>query len=145
MRILSSLIFLVAVFCFGTAEAGYRSEPWGSKTWEGPGRPPHWSAPAAERAPGSRDSINKRRYDRPDWRRHRDGAFHDRKKDRRIIIFGHQDDDPVVIRKRTIIKNRYVPVYREFSPRSCGGDTLYIRNSDTNELIIRYVSPAENC
>jgi len=145
MRILSLLIFLLSVVCFSTAEAGYKRDPWGSKTWEGPGRPPHWSAQATEKTRGTRDSIKKRREDRQDTRRHRDGAFRDKKKSRQIIIYGQQKDEPVVIRKRTILKNRYVPVFRDFSPRSCGGDIVYIRKGDTNELIIRYVSPAEDC
>jgi len=145
MRILSLLIILFSVVCFSTAEAGYKRDPWGSMTWEGPGRPPHWSAPTTGKTRGTRDSINKRRDDRQDTSRRYDGGFRDRKKSRDIIIYSQQKDEPVVIRHRTIIKNRYVPVSRGFSPRSCGGDNVYLRKGDTNELIILYVSPAENC
>lgn len=144
MRILSLLIFLLSVASFGLAETGYRSDPWGSKTWVGPGRPPHWSAQETDKTPSHRDSIKKRSYHRPDTSKRHYTPFYKHKRSRNIIIYRQEPEKPVVI-KKTIIKTRQIPVLKRSSPVSCGGDIVYLKDKNTGELIIQYVSPAQKC
>lgn len=143
MRILSLLIFLLFVASLGMAETGYRSDPWGSNTWVGPGRPPHWSTPETDKAPSRRDSMKKKGYHRQDTSIHH-YPFYKHKRSRNIIIYRQEPEEPVVIQK-TIIKTRQIPVLKRSSPIRCGGDTVYLKDKNTGEPIIQYVSPAQKC
>ena len=70
--------------------------------------------------------------------------FHKHKKLRPIIIYRQETKEPEVIQK-TVIETRQIPVLIRPSLIRCGGDTVYLRNKTTGELIIRYVSPTKEC
>ncbi len=62
---------------------------------------------------------------------------------KQVVI--QNENQPIVVREKTIIKTRYVPAEKEPAPRLCGGETIYQRDRTTGELIIRYVTPATDC
>ncbi|MBT8360457.1 MAG: hypothetical protein KJO32_05840, partial [Deltaproteobacteria bacterium] len=65
----AALFFLITPFL--EAKAGYKQTPWGSKTWEGPGRPPHWSpkqSPSPAKPPHPEQPIAPSYPIEPGWR-----------------------------------------------------------------------------
>lgn len=159
--------FIIAV-CFllinaAGSEAGYKRTPWGSKSWEGPGRPPHWSperilpsprpprpelpiepeepidpewgvVPPGNR-PGKPGGYWKDKYNR--WHYHnywRSGYIYYRQPAPETIIIEREQKVPV-----------YVPVQPKPSRLQCGGRTVARSDPQTGEIIIEYVTSSQDC
>lgn len=52
---------------------------------------------------------------------------------------------PVVVQKKIVKKTRYVNVEKQPSATLCSGDTVYYRDRNTGELVIRYITPPKEC
>lgn len=124
------LVFAVPV----QSQTGYSRVPWGSSTWTGPGRPPHWGPP-------------QRQHSRPKLRRPRPAhpisppGYHHRKP----VLY--QDSVHQSGKKRL----RHVPVYnhrKSVTPirttGKCGGKTRTTKNRD-GQMVIEYVTGAKDC
>jgi len=131
MTILGTL--MVAVHAF--SEAGYKRTPWGSKSWNGPGTPPHWSSrpPSGHRPvdPGWGIRPPSHRPDR--WGR----AYYYQKQTPQTIIIEQEKQTPVYV--------PYVPVQRQASPLRCGGRTVTRKDPVTGEVVIEYISSSRAC
>ncbi len=153
-----ALIFLI-MFTTSSLHAGYQRDPWGSRTWTGPGRPPHWSpkekTPQAKPykhgvrgksvAPHRKNHrshgyISKGGYwkDKHNhWHYHkyrRSGYVYDQQPKIETIIIESEKQVPVYIRSRNI-PNKL----------QCGGRTITRNDPKTGERVIEYVSGARDC
>jgi hypothetical protein len=155
MKITGAAILFFSLFVFFLSSVygqGYTRDPWGSRTWKGSGRPPHWSpTPSTPVLPikpidpdygvrpphgGSgggywRDKYRKWHYD---------------KKRRRGYVYYRQPR----VETRVVEKQRIVPVYVPVqSPRQsrvqCAGESVTRRDPKTGGLIIEFTSGARNC
>ena len=142
-------VILIVIFVLFSAHAyaqrGYTSTPWGSNTWTGPGKPPHWSqsqnrgqnSSKPDKYEGSIKHHNHTKYHKKHYR-------HTGKK---VILVKEEEhvQYPSVRKHKTNIKTRIVPIQRKTSMSFCGGDTVYLRDRNTGEIIINYVSAAQSC
>lgn len=150
------------MFAASTLNAGYRIEPWGSKTWTGPGRPPHWSA-----APDPQPAKSTKRFrsgsfgkpvdtDRRVRRAYRPGGQGIFWKDKHNRWHNHHSRVPGSIYyqepriKEVIIeREKHIPVYiqiqRKPAKLQCGGKTITRKDPETGEMIIEYVTGARDC
>lgn len=165
-----SICYVAALFFLATpffeAKAGYKQTPWGSKTWEGPGRPPHWSpkqspspakppyperpiAPAYPVDPGW--GIKKESYCRNSskaggyWRdRYNKWQYHQCWQPGYRYFKSPEPETIVIEREKT--EPVYVPVVpKEPSRLQCGGRTITRSDPQTGELIIEYITSSRNC
>ena len=143
------LLFLFA-FVFVALDvqgAGYKRTPWGSKTYTGPGRPPHWSAkpdypdgnpPHPEHPiepPYPEHPIDPEWGQRPPyWRPWGNTIYYQRRPSTQTIIIERERKKPTL-----------TPSTRVNSPLRCGGETLTRRDPGTGELIIEYVTGSRTC
>jgi hypothetical protein len=158
-----ALFFLILIFTFSTVYGGgYTRDPWGSRTWKGSGRPPHWSPerPKSGHAPPRmvQPIAPERPIDpgygvRPPlagsgggyWRdRHKRWRYH--KKRRGGYMYYRQPR----VETRIVEKQRIVPVYVPVqSPKPsrlmCAGDSVTRRDPKTGGLIIEFTSGARAC
>jgi len=159
-------IIMVALFSLlftaSSSHAGYRNDPWGSRTWEGPGRPPHWSP---ETRPKNTKPPKPTPYSSPEHRgtsepgigatdnhREKGGYWKDKHnrwnyhRSRRsgYIYYREPKVETVIIeqQKPAIV---YKPAVLQPSRQQCGGKTISRRNPETGTLIIEYVTAAQEC
>ena len=129
---LSLLLGVTDVF----SDTGYKRTPWGSKSWNGPGKPPHWSSrpPAGNRPvdPGWGVRPPSHRPDR--WDRF---YYYQKSTPAQTIIIEQERQTPAYV--------PYVPAQKQTSPLRCGGRTVTRKDPATGELIIEYVSSAQSC
>jgi hypothetical protein len=154
-------LFFLTMFAASALHAGYRSEPWGSKTWTGSGRPPHWSsAPAPHRTKPmnhvtSRDFRKPIDSDRKVHRKHRPGGkdvfwkdkynrWHNYSRASGSIYYQEPKAEEVII-QREIRDPIYIPVQRKPAKPQCGGRTITRNDPKTGEMIIEYVTGARDC
>jgi hypothetical protein len=166
---IKNLVPLLAVFFFMmsaaiTAEAGYRKDAWGSNTWIGPGRPPHWSPPPLQprtRVPKPVQPIVPEKPVYPGGGVHpplKPGGSGGYWKDKNKRWYYHRSRRPGIIyyrspRTETIIIERekvvpvYVPVIQRQRPskQQCGGRTVTRTDPQSGEMIIEYVSSSRDC
>lgn len=148
MKTLTFLIFLLAFPTLAAAQIGYKITPWGSKTWEGPGKQSHWHAATIKRSKSSDSIIKKKRRSHHRGLHYFYGPHHRIKYYRRTPVIIEKTVEPKVTHRKTVIKTRtrYVPApQQQPSATLCGGDTVYFRNKATGEITIRYISPAKKC
>ena len=156
------IITTALLFAVSSVHAGYRNDPWGSRSWEGPGRPPHWSPETTpkkanppkptphipsehrkdpNRSVGATGKIKnnggywKDKYNR--WNYHkvrRSGFIYYRKPKVETVIVEQQ--------KRIIVST---PVFQQPSRQQCGGNTITRTDTETGTLIIEYVTGAQEC
>lgn len=131
MAVLSTLMVAVDAF----SEAGYKRTPWGSKSWNGPGNPPHWSSrPPSSHRPIDPEWGMRPPSHRPDrWGR----AYYYQKPAPQTIIIEQEKQTPVYI--------PYAPVQRRTSPLRCGGETVTRKDPVTGEVVIEYISSSRAC
>ena len=129
--VLSTLTAAVTAF----SETGYKRTPWGSKSWNGPGAPPHWtSRPPFYNRPVDPGWGVRPPFHRPDrWGR---GYYYQNPAPQTIII-EEEKQVPVYV--------PYVPAQKQASPLRCGGRTVTRKDPVTGELIIEYVSSSRTC
>ena len=130
--ILGALIWPVQTL----SETGYKRSPWGSKTWTGPGTPPHWS---------SRSSSSNRPID-PEWGVRPPGHKPSRHRHSRAYYYEkpvYQTEVIVIEQKPTLPP--FVPAEKQLSPLRCGGDTVTKKDPVTGELIIEYITSSRQC
>ncbi len=148
--ILSSLMIFTATIL----HAGYTLDPWGSRTWTGQGRPPHWSPEPAPQTTVKRDFKKPVKSDQRVRVPHRLGGkglfWKDRNNVRHNHYFIGSQYYQVPRVERVIIEREkripvYIPVHREPAKLQCGGDTITRNDPVTGELIIEYVSSARDC
>jgi hypothetical protein len=151
-------LFLLLLFTASVLQAGYRANPWGSKTWTGPGRPPHWSPKPAKpvKSPkvyGSkkygvydrkvrhpRDSYTKGGY----WKdRHNRWHHHSNRRAGYMYYRAPNTEKLIVERERPVPV--YIPVQRRPSRLQCGGSTITRSDLRTGEMYIEYVTSARDC
>jgi len=118
------------------SETGYKRSPWGSKSWDGPGKPPHWS---------SRPPAGNRPAD-PGWGirppSHKPGKWG------RVYYYEKSVSPPTIIieqERQPSVSLPEVQVQRQISPVRCGGRTVTRKDPATGELIIEYVSSSRTC
>ena len=124
-----NLLWLTAA----AADVGYKRTPWGSKSWTGPGRPPHWSP---------RPSRPHRPVD-PGWGV-RPPIHRPYRRSRVYYYYEPPAQESVVIEQPTL-EPVSTPVPRRLSPLRCGGETVSRRDPHTGELIIEYVTSSRSC
>lgn len=156
------IILFSLLLAVSSLHARYRKDPWGSSTWEGPGRPPHWSPETTPKktdppkhtphisskhrgdssrgkgAPGklkSRGGYWKDKYNRWNYHKFRRPGF---------IYYREPKVETVIVeqQKRIIV---YQPVFQQPSRPQCGGNTITRRDAETGTLIIEYVTGAQKC
>ena len=138
--------------------AGYRTDPWGSKTWTGPGRPPHWSPISARAAKpaklvAARKLVGSERKFRHPRGSHAKGGFwidkHNRWQHHRFRQSGYIYYRAPRVEKVIIEQKRRVPVYIPVQQKparlQCAGSTITRRDSRTGEMYIEYVTSARDC
>jgi hypothetical protein len=145
MKILSLLIFLLSFVPCALAQSGYEQHPWGSNTWVGHGRPPHWSPVKPTPSQEAKSSTKKGKYFRGDKHGQLYTPSHKSKIFRRTPIYIQKSAPATIIREKTVITPRYIPVPNRSSTNICGGDTVSMRDNTTGILTIHYVSPAQAC
>jgi hypothetical protein len=151
-------LFLLMLFSASVLQAGYRSDPWGSKTWTGAGRPPHWSPKSSisgksakaygskkyglfdrgvrhQRGPHRKGGYWKDRHNRWHHHRNRRGGY--------IYYRAPSTEKLIVERKRPVPV--YIPVRQRPARLQCGGSTITRRDSKTGDMYIEYVSSARDC
>lgn len=157
--ILAALFFLISM---ATApEAGYRREAWGSNTWTGPGRPPHWSAapmhpqirPSKPVQPGTPGKLVKpKRGVRPlhktggtgGYWKDRYNRWYYHKYRRSGIVYFRAPRETIVIEREKRVPV-YIPVQQRPSRLQCGGRTITRTDPQTGEILIEYVSSSRDC
>ena len=146
MKTVSLLICFILVSSYAMAQTGYTRTPWGSKTWTGPGRPPHWPPPQPEKQVKKKQPDLVKGYNKHKKASHH-ANHHNKFAKKKYILVREDKPEPYhrEIQKKTIIRTRYIPVQRKTLVNYCGGDTLYLRNKTTGEITIRYVSAAQSC
>ncbi len=146
MKIVSLLICLILVSTYAIAQNGYTRAPWGSKTWNGPGRPPHWPPPQPEKQVKKKQPVLVKGYNKHKDVSHHPHHHHKFAKKKYILV---KEDKPKPylreVRKKTVIRTRYIPVQRKNLVNYCSGDTLYLRDKTSGEITIKYVSAAQSC
>lgn len=155
-------LFFLTMFAASTLNAGYRIEPWGSKTWTGPGRPPHWSAAPAPQPAKSKKHFRSGSFGKPVGtdrrirRTHRPGGQdviwkdkHNRWHNHRSRVSGSISYQEPRVEEVIIEREIQVPVYIQIQPKpaklQCGGKTITRKDPETGELIIEYVTSARDC
>ena len=147
------ILFVLSMFAAPSLYAGYRIEPWGSKTWTGPGRPPHWSAapdpqPVTPTMQG-KSNDHRKKY-RPDGRDafHKD-LYNRHRSHHRSRVSGSISYEEPRVKEVIIERETQVPVYIETQRKParllCGGQTITRQDTETGELIIEYVTGARDC
>jgi hypothetical protein len=145
VKILSLLIFLLSVFPLTIAEAENKHHSWNSNF--------------LEKSEHSNHLLSKRHYGSSRHRGHFRGSnyfflyadgYHISpyvryKQPRQKHVVIEKDSQPEVVKKKIVIKTRYIPVEKKPTAILCGGETVYLKNKTTGELIIRYISPATKC
>ncbi|MGB3209509.1 MAG: hypothetical protein WBB19_02275 [Desulforhopalus sp.] len=153
-----ALLFLT-MFAASSLHAGYKRDPWGSKTWTGPGRPPHWSPepPPHQTEPKNHvDSIDSRESNYRDREPHRYGdkgffrkdnlnRWYNYNSSRHGTIYIREPEVEQVIIEREKRVPVYVPVKRQPSKLQCGGSTITSSDPETGEMVIEYVTGARDC
>ncbi len=146
MKTVSLLLFFIIFSTYALAQTGYSSTPWGSKTWTGPGRPPHWTSPQPEKKAEKHRAEKKNEYAKHKKPGKYHNHHHKHNKKRYILV---TEKEPVYyppkINQKTVIRTRYVPVQRKTPANLCSGDTVYLRDKNSGEITIRYVSAAQSC
>ena len=146
MKVLSLFIFLVFVFPPVFAEAGNNKKSWKPETLE---KSRHHDGKVS----------TKKHYRSSKHRGYFRGKNHfflyvdgyhvspyvryKQPRQKQVII--EKEVQPKVVREKIITKTRYVPVEKRPAPIYCGGETVYLRDKNTGELTIRYISPAKKC
>lgn len=155
-------LFSLMIFTASILNAGYRFDPWGSKTWVGPGRPPHWSPePATERIEKPTGHVKLRDLkapvgsDKKVYVPHRQGGkgvfwknkhnlWHNHLRSFDSIYYQKPEVEEVIIEREKRIPV-YIQIQREPAKLQCGGDTITRNDPRTGEMIIEYVSGARDC
>jgi len=164
---IKNLVSILALFIFMLSaaiivEAGYRKDPWGSNTWTGPGRPPHWSPPPLqpqtrvpkpvqpivpetpvypgggvrpELKPGGSGGYWKDKYKR--W-------YYHRSRRPGIVYYRSPRTETIIIEREKVVPI-YVPVRQRPSKLQCGGRTITRTDPQSGEMIIEYVSSSRDC
>lgn len=136
--ILAVILLMITVPAY--SQMGYSRDPWGSNTWTGPGRPPHWgptqrkhSRPPHYRPPGpghpTRPGHRPPVYVRPE-------PFPE-KRYREYKTENSQSRNSTVYRRSGI--NRFPP-----NAVKCSGTTRTSLNA-AGQPVIEYVSSARDC
>jgi hypothetical protein len=149
-----AVLFLM-LFTASTLQAGYSIDPWGSRTWTGPGRPPHWSPkstrPDKSVAPGklfererryrqSRESDGRSGYRN---NRHKRRYYHRYRQPAYIYYQKPRVEKVIIERERQIPV--YIPVQKKPARLKCGGNTTTRYDEKTGGMIIEYVTGARDC
>lgn len=147
MKTVSLLICCILFSTYAIAQTGYTLTPWDARTWAKPGKPPHQQPPQSEKHTEKKQTEDKKKFTnrhKKPWIHHKHHHKHTKKK---YILVKEDDHDyyQPVIRKKTIVRTRYVPVIRKTPVNLCSGDTVYLRDKNTGEITIRYVSAAQSC
>lgn len=151
----TSALFFLILFTASILQAGYRSAPWGSKTWTGPGRPPHWTprpvkpgiSLGASRVGKShyRSRHHSRSYGQGGFRKDRHNRwYYDKNRRSGYIYYQSPEIDKVITEKE-----RHIPVYIPFQKKptrlQCAGRTITRKDPTTGVISIEYVSRARDC
>jgi hypothetical protein len=145
MRILSLFIFLLSVFPLTIAEAADKTHTLKSEKIE---KSRHYGHPASKKH--SRSSKHHSYFrGKNHFFLYVDGyrvsPYVRYKQPRQKHVVIEKDVQPTKVIKKTVTKTRYVPVEKRPTATLCGGETVYLRDRTTGELIIRYISPATKC
>lgn len=130
--ILAIIFLVVAVPAY--SQMGYSRVPWGSSTWTGAGRPPHWGPP-------------QRQHARPKFRRPRPihpiapPGYHHRKS---IKVKESGYGSGRIRSKHSLLYVHRKPGSHFRSTVKCGGKTRTTRSRE-GQVVIEYVSGARNC
>ena len=154
------ILFKLALLCLilftaSILQAGYRTVPWGSKTWTGPGRPPHWSPMPVKPAktfgaskvvrPHWRSRQNSRSYGQNGfWKDRHNRWYYDKHRRSGYIYYKSPKIDKVIIEREKRIPV-YIPVRKNPARLQCGGRTITQRDPTTGVISIEYVSSARDC
>ncbi len=147
MKTVSLLICCILFSTYAIAQTGYSRIPWGSQTWGNSGKHPHQHQPQPEKHVEKKQTEEKKKitakHKKP-WIHHNHLHRHTKKK---YILVKEDDHDHYkpIVRQKTIVRTRYVPIVRKTSVNLCSGDTVYLRDKNTGEITIRYVSAAQSC
>lgn len=156
MKIIVATLFILLP-ATALAELGYHRVPWGSNSWVGPGRPPHWSpAPAAKArppkpthpiAPGKpvdpEWGVRPPGYTGGYWRVRRGGSYFGSYRSPSLIYYRPPVETVIVEEVRIVPKT--TPVRRSKSPLQCAGQTDTRVDPQTGEIIIEYVTSSRDC
>jgi hypothetical protein len=145
MKSFSLLIFLLSVLPITIAEADSKGHLWKSETLEQSKQSSHLSSKKHFRSSKHRGSFRGDNH----FFLYVDGYHispyirYKQPHQRHVVI--ENDVQPTKVIQKTVTKTRYVPVEKRPAATFCGGETVYLRDRTTGELIIRYISPATKC
>lgn len=145
MKILICIFIFLFQCSFAFAQAGYKRTPWGSNTWVGPGTPPHWSTYNSESGSKEKKYTKKRHHYHTHKKRIHHKPSYRHTQTRKVYIPIERHTKQPRVQTKTVVKTRYVPVPVKPSATVCGGDALYLKNKNTGEITIKYVSTAKKC
>lgn len=155
-NLLFSLALLVPIlFAASALHAGYKLDPWGSKTWTGPDRPPHWSPKPTK----TYNSVTRRQLGHPDHRIRQPSGYNGKSgywQDKHNRWQNHRYRRPVYIyyrnypvRKLIIEREKRIPVIISVPQNStrlrCAGNTITRKDLNTGEMVIEYITSARDC
>lgn len=147
-------------------EAGYSLDPWGSKTWTGPGRPPHWSPEKKKTSPSPGKPVQPIVPERPVdpgygvhpgkpgkpfrpggyWKDRYNRWYYHKRWRPGYIYYREPRVETIIIEKEKPVR---VPVYvsppATPSKLQCGGTTVTKRDPVTGDITIEYVTQAKDC
>lgn len=145
MKILSLLIFLLTVYPLTSAVAEKRHKSWKPEAVEKSRHHGDLSSKKHHRSSKHRSHFRGKKHFFLYVDGYRLSPYIRYKQHRQKHVVIERDIKPTVVKKRTIVKTRYIPVEKQPTPHYCGGETVYLRNRTTGELTIRYISPAKKC
>jgi len=145
MKILALLIFLLTVYPLTSAVAEKRHKSWKPEAVEKSRHHGDLSSKKHHRSSKHRSYLRGKKHFFLYVDGYRISPYIRYKQSRPKHVVIEKEVQPTKVRQKTIIKTRYVPVEKRPSPTLCGGETVYLRDRTTGELIIRYISPATKC
>jgi hypothetical protein len=163
-RIFLFILTLVSLMIFtaSTLNAGYRLDPWGSKTWTGPERPPHWSPEPAPQQTKPTKHFKSGDFEKPVdpdrgvriphkpsgkgvfWKdRHNRWDKSHFRRFNSIYYLEPRVEEVIIEREKRIPV--YIQIQRKPAKLQCAGETITNNDPKTGELIIEYVTGARDC
>ena len=130
--VLAILLLMIAVPAY--SQMGYSRVPWGSSTWTGSGRPPHWGPPQRQHYPSKYRRPRPVHPIAPPGYRHRRPAHFEESSYRSGRTRSRRS--PVYVRSRSVSHLR--------TTGKCGGQTRTTQNRE-GQIVIEYVTGARDC
>jgi hypothetical protein len=145
MKIIALLIFFLSVYPLTIAEAKNKGHSWKSETVEQRKHSKHLLSKKHFRSSKHHSYFRGKNHFFLYVDGYRVSPYVRYKQPHQKHVVIEKDVQPTKVIQKTVTKTRYVPVEKRPAATLCGGETVYLRDRTTGELIIRYISPATKC